>query len=762
MKNKTINYKCFNCLEERNKADLSRKYAHELKNIFITISTVVNSEIEFPTLTVAQNNNQNTNNNQNNNNNQLVDAGDVSPFIFKNRAKRRSKTNQNNNNYNPDSPLNFLKSLCDYGKTLIKEINELGKDYSDIEKDIKPFNISKAIDFCVDMFNTKTKYDKSKKNLEIYSDINFSYDKVIKSISETGFKIVLINLLTNSYKFTVKGSIVVRAVSIPKEKKIRILIKDSGKGFNPNEFIRNGCFYVYEKNKELNAEGSGLGLIIVNEIFSKFNIKLDCISNNEKGGSLFYFDLDDTYPYYDEINPQNLMTDSLSKIIKDINSGQKDNEFNSDEALFDLKENIIKIKKNKNKNIEKNKNENEIDSNSKRKISKKDLNIITNDNNLINIKNDEKKRFSFMNEDDLSPRFCNKVSDKNISLKHINNNIENNTKNLNVNIYNLNNATLFSFDKGSNKNEKNGKRNILMKKISNQNIMTPNKNSINKIFSSKKRKSAVTSHRKIEKANILKKIIDGSKKFNKLKSYNYSNNKRKSNQSIQIKNYNQKNDENKNNVENDINKTNSYLIKKLNDNKNNKKDYKKLLDKNINKTKFYLFELRQLFLKNEIYTHLQENKKRECITEPSSKQNSSKKLKKKKSFVNNNKIYIIICDDEEFVARSARELIINYYIKKGKDPHVYYTPNGIECLYLMYKLTFIQNRKIEYILMDLEMPYLNGITTCNIIKNIHETNVRVYILSGDEPDNCEADGCCNKPLNEIDIINKLDKEIENI
>ena len=46
----------------------------------------------------------------------------------------------------------------------------------------------------------------------------------------------LINLSTNSYKFTIKGHIVVRAVSIPKEKKIRILVKDSGKGFNPKEF----------------------------------------------------------------------------------------------------------------------------------------------------------------------------------------------------------------------------------------------------------------------------------------------------------------------------------------------------------------------------------------------------------------------------------------------------------------------------------------------------------------------------------------------
>ena len=129
------------------------------------------------------------------------------------------------------------KKNKNYGKTLIKEINDMGRDFSSNangDNKVEPFNIAKAIDFCVDMFDTKRKYDKAKRNLEIFSDINFSYNKEIKSISETGFKMVLINLLTNSYKFTIKGKIIVRAVSIPKEKKIRILVKDSGKGFNPN------------------------------------------------------------------------------------------------------------------------------------------------------------------------------------------------------------------------------------------------------------------------------------------------------------------------------------------------------------------------------------------------------------------------------------------------------------------------------------------------------------------------------------------------
>ena len=115
--------------------------------------------------------------------------------------------------------------------------------------------------------------------------------------------------------------------------------------FNPNEFKKNGCFYIFEKNQDLNADGSGLGLIIVNEILTKFNIKLDCISSIEKGGSLFYFDLDDSYPYYDEINPNKLMTNSLNQMINDINSGKKDNEFLNNNQTLDFTD-LININKN--------------------------------------------------------------------------------------------------------------------------------------------------------------------------------------------------------------------------------------------------------------------------------------------------------------------------------------------------------------------------------------------------------------------------------
>ena len=672
---------CIQCSEEIKKANLSRKYAHELKNIFITISTVVNSEIE--------NNHQNYNS-VSNDASMACESGEFSPYIMEKRKSRPSIIHDQGNTQittkvNDRSPFTFLKTLCDYGKTLIKEINEMGQELVANENNkVEYFNVSKAINFCVDMFETKKTYDESKKNLEIYSDINFSYDKEINSISETGFKMVLINLLTNSYKFTIKGHIVVRAVSIPKEKKIRILVKDSGKGFNPKEFKKNGCFYVYEKNQDLNADGSGLGLSIVNEILTKFNIKLDCSSDTEKGGSLFYFDIDDSSPYYDEINPQKFMTDSLNKMINDINTGKNS-------------KNIIAVKTGLNKN--------------KNKVNRKSVNF---NNFKINLKYVENnKRNSFMED---------KMNNSNKKIEGASGKIIKNNNRLGTN-------NLLVLEKNDEKIKRKSFGNF---PIINENLYyinsTPNKKKIGRFYSLENSTNFklglnFNSHKK-NGQNLLQQIIEDGMSRNA--TYNIE----------------------------------GYEKERINKKKTDKANvnYKKLLNKKFNKSDFYLFDIRKLFLKSEIYINIYLKSFKRSQTEiVSPKHTRSNNNKKNIQMQNQDKIYIIICDDEEFVAMSAKELIINYYLKKGKEPHVYFTPNGIECVYLMYKLSIIENKKIEFILLDMEMPYLNGINTCNIIKSIKETNIPIYILSGDEPKNCNADGYCNKPLNEIDIINKLDK-----
>jgi signal transduction histidine kinase len=133
-----------------------------------------------------------------------------------------------------EAKFTFLKSLCDYGKSLIKEMNKIFLEEKNPKCEF--FYVSDVIDFVVKMFKFK-KYREGKK-FKIRSDIKFSYNKAINSINETALKMVLVNLLTNAYKFTEQGEIIVTAVEIPEKQKIYIYVKDTGVGFDVNQFVK--------------------------------------------------------------------------------------------------------------------------------------------------------------------------------------------------------------------------------------------------------------------------------------------------------------------------------------------------------------------------------------------------------------------------------------------------------------------------------------------------------------------------------------------
>jgi CheY-like chemotaxis protein len=201
--------------------------------------------------------------------------------------------------------------------------------------------------------------------------------------------------------------------------------------------------------------------------------------------------------------------------------------------------------------------------------------------------------------------------------------------------------------------------------------------------------------------------------------------------------------------------SNLNLIK----NKKRQKDKSKtILDANYDKTDFYILSLRHILEKQKIYNDINKQLDRQktystsvLIDGNANKRNAKKKEKYFSQFKPSEKrINIIICDDEVDVAKAAEEVVKKYYKTQGFNPHVYYTQNGIECLYLIYKLSIIEKQLIKFILMDVEMDVLDGITTCNIIKDNRAINQTVYLLSGD-PKDCKADGYCSKPLTEVDL-----------
>ena len=626
--------KCKFCAEATKKAIMSAKFAHELKNVFIMVSTIV----------------ADTNKKRNSHESLFhQESGILSPFRFDRRKQNQNDISMDEESINVEdneAKFSFLKSLCDYGKSLIKEMNKIFLEEKNPKCEL--FYVSDVIEFCVKMFKFK-KYREGKK-LRIRSDIKFSYNKAINSINETALKMVLINLLTNAYKFTEQGEIIVSAVELPEKKKIYICVKDTGVGFDVNEFEKKGIFSKYDKNEKLNTDGSGLGMEIVQDVLKKFNSELNFYSDPNYGGSIFYFELEDAYPYNDFIDLKKIMPNSIKKIFDDINSGKTD---------------LFKEENNKNNN----------------EFSKNDFQSFGDKSNVVKAKryskSNKKERNSFVDKTQIKELFSSALKQSKIHKKNI----------------------------------------INLKKIGEDDDKDK------------------------DKPIFLETILKPKKKENRKENFSKKNVKI-FNSNVPVLDF--KNIEENANI--DINKNMVQL-----------EHCKSKLDANYDNTDFYILSLRHILEKEKIYNNLNKNMERKktysSFLTNTNKKNGKRQSIRYQSLFNNlecKRINIIICDDEYDVARAAEEIVKKYFKSKGFTPHVYYTKNGIECLYLVYKLSILEKQIIKFILMDVEMDVLDGIATCNIIKDNRAINQKVYLLSGD-PRDCKADGYCSKPLTEADL-----------
>jgi len=237
---------------------------------------------------------------------------------------------------------NFISSLCEYLLFLIEDLNTfikrgLNKNKNtknsvlsetqyetESEKSFKAemtvLNLTKLLDFCYNIFYIRQAYDKSKPMLKILKDYCKSLPTYFYT-NETKLKQVLINLISNAYKFTVSGYVTLMAKFMEYEDKNTILfsIIDTGSGIEANELPNLFTpFKKINKNQRFNCQGSGLGLSIVKDILHNFDSKIQVKSESGKG-STFSFELEDK-------NKANI---SRSRIIKE------DNEFNFESNKID-------------------------------------------------------------------------------------------------------------------------------------------------------------------------------------------------------------------------------------------------------------------------------------------------------------------------------------------------------------------------------------------------------------------------------------------
>ncbi len=111
---------------------------------------------------------------------------------------------------------------------------------------------------------------------------------------------------------------------------------------------------------------------------------------------------------------------------------------------------------------------------------------------------------------------------------------------------------------------------------------------------------------------------------------------------------------------------------------------------------------------------------------------------------------ILICDDDRLTALSTQNSLLKYYKSSNNNknpPDILLAQNGIECLYIIYS-NYIKESAINLLLIDKNMPFIDGVTTCTLLKNIVELNdIKIYMLSSEcEIKECKVDGYYEKPI----------------
>ena len=188
----------------------------------------------------------------------------------------------------PDEVKEDAKDIIDASKTLLEivgnilDINKIESNKMEITE--SPYNPKELIDSIAKLNAVRIG------NKPIKYEINIEKDLPYELIGDKlHLKQILNNLLSNSIKYTEKGSVTLDVKCINKNKKCNLIIsvKDTGRGIKKEQI--NKLFTKFERldiEKNTTTEGTGLGLAITKNLVEMMNGKIN-VQSNYGEGSLF-------------------------------------------------------------------------------------------------------------------------------------------------------------------------------------------------------------------------------------------------------------------------------------------------------------------------------------------------------------------------------------------------------------------------------------------------------------------------------------------
>lgn len=221
--------------------------------------------------------------------NPLICIIELIELICENVTKFKNNSISNTSLIDLNKHLSTAKSFSLYLLILIKDLDHFSKRQLDQPLNIEVSNVkvSEIFNFCSGISDCLiSRYNKGDK-------VKFEYkiDDKVTTVNTDEYKLkqILINLISNSIKFTYKGYIIIEARFITENNLIRFSVKDTGIGMTDE--LQMNLFKPFVKGyAELNKIGAGLGLNIVNELCSEIGSKVNFKSNVNKGTE-FWFDI---------------------------------------------------------------------------------------------------------------------------------------------------------------------------------------------------------------------------------------------------------------------------------------------------------------------------------------------------------------------------------------------------------------------------------------------------------------------------------------
>jgi signal transduction histidine kinase/CheY-like chemotaxis protein len=201
--------------------------------------------------------------------------------------------------------ITYLNTIRSSGKTLMTVLNDI-LDYSKIEAgklelESVPYPVRRLVDETANIFSVTAK------EKDIFFNVYVSPDTPAMITGDpTRVRQILTNLLSNAFKFTAKGHIIVFVYREPNSRFLTIKVEDTGVGI-PEDKIHSVFEKFTQADKSTNRQygGTGLGLPISKSFVEMMGGEIDARSEY-RHGSTFWFTLPviDPVPFSQIKNPE--------------------------------------------------------------------------------------------------------------------------------------------------------------------------------------------------------------------------------------------------------------------------------------------------------------------------------------------------------------------------------------------------------------------------------------------------------------------------